>query len=163
MLDYIFAVVEWCKVVIFLRGKDKKVLFKEGEIWWCSIGMNVGVEVYGKGRKFERPVLIYKKLDGNSFLALPLTSKIKKGTWYIGIDSGGVNGSVLLAQARALDARRLIKKIGTLGVEDFENVQSHFLQLYGQDAPSINIDPAKVTGDSLSPATELENGGLPQT
>lgn len=24
-------------------------LFREREIWWCSIGLNVGYEVYGKG------------------------------------------------------------------------------------------------------------------
>ena len=26
------------------------LFFKEGEIWWCSLGVNVCEEVYGKGR-----------------------------------------------------------------------------------------------------------------
>ena len=33
-------------------------LFKEGEVWWCYIGENVGVEVNGKGKQFTRPALI---------------------------------------------------------------------------------------------------------
>jgi len=163
MLEYIFAVLEWCKVAIFLGGKNKRILFKEGEIWWCSIGMNVGVEVYGKGRKFERPVLIFKKLDGDSFLGLPLTSKFKMGTWYVPVRSGGTNGTVLLAQARVFDARRLIKKIGTLSIEDLSDVRFSFFRLYDANGLLKNIDPAKVAGDNLSPATESENGGLPQT
>ena len=35
--------------------------FKEGEIWWCHLGENVGTEMNGKGDFFTRPVLILKK------------------------------------------------------------------------------------------------------
>lgn len=38
-------------------------LFKEGEIWWCYVGENVGIEANGKGNQFTRPVLIFKKYD----------------------------------------------------------------------------------------------------
>ena len=32
--------------------------FHEREIWWCSIGINLGDEQDGKNELFERPVLI---------------------------------------------------------------------------------------------------------
>jgi mRNA interferase MazF len=164
MFKYIIALLDWSKVLVFLYGKDKKVLFKEDEIWWCSIGMNVGVEIYGKGNKFARPVLIFKKFDGDSFLGLPLTSKTKEGTWHMPIHSGGGDGTVLLAQARVFDARRLIKKIGMINAGDLNNIQASFRQLYTPVLSQENIDPAEVAGDdNLSPATEPENGGLPQT
>ncbi len=79
MLEYIFAILEWCRVIITLRAEDKKVLFKEGEIWWCSIGMNVGTEIFGKGRRFTRPVLVFKKFGSYSFLGIPITSQEKEG------------------------------------------------------------------------------------
>ena len=49
---------------------DRKFLkdfyFSEREIWWCSVGINVGVEVNGKNSKFERPVLVLKKFNGQN-------------------------------------------------------------------------------------------------
>jgi hypothetical protein len=29
---------------------------KEKEIWWCRVGLNIGTEVYGKGKDYMRPV-----------------------------------------------------------------------------------------------------------
>lgn len=37
------------------------------EIWWCSIGINVGDEEDGKNSMFERPVLIIKKFNQQAF------------------------------------------------------------------------------------------------
>lgn len=31
---------------------------KPGEIWWCSIGLNIGSEIYGKGWTYARPVIV---------------------------------------------------------------------------------------------------------
>lgn len=41
------------------ENAEKKILFKEGEIWWASIGYNLGEEVCGKGEKFRRPVIVF--------------------------------------------------------------------------------------------------------
>ena len=35
--------------------------FHEREIWWSSLGFNVGFEQDGKGEKFGRPVLVFKQ------------------------------------------------------------------------------------------------------
>ena len=45
---------------------------KEGEVWWCAIGKNLGVEIDGKSWQFSRPIVIMKKLSRHSFMALPL-------------------------------------------------------------------------------------------
>jgi len=130
MLEYIFALLEWCRVAITLRARHQKILFKEGEIWWCSIGMNVGVEVFGKGSKFTRPVLVFKKLDSNSFLGIPLTSQPKEGDWYAPIRYDGIESMALLAQARVLDSCRLTKRIGTLDSLNFQDIKIAFGKLY---------------------------------
>jgi len=37
---------------------SEKIFYNENEIWWCHIGLNVGIEQDGKGEKYMRPVLI---------------------------------------------------------------------------------------------------------
>lgn len=41
---------------------DRSLYFKERQIWWASIGQNIGVEANGKNKKYERPVIILKNL-----------------------------------------------------------------------------------------------------
>lgn len=87
-------------------------LFREGEMWWCLIGENVGIEVNGKGDKFTRPVLILKKYDRYSFLGLPMTTKSKTGTWYATVTFKEQTQTVVLSQGRVFDYRRLKEKNG---------------------------------------------------
>ena len=39
------------------------LIFHEREIWWCSIGVNLGDEQDGKNELFERPVLVVRKFN----------------------------------------------------------------------------------------------------
>ena len=129
--DYIKYFKDWFKLKTFLWNKQSKVIFKQGDIWWCSLGMNVGEEVIGKGDKFTRPVLIFRKFTSNSFLGLPLTKQEKKGTWYVEITIHGEKRWVMLNQARVLDRKRLTSRIGVLDDTDFKKVRSRFLEFYG--------------------------------
>ena len=49
---------DWMVVKDDIQDKKRLHNFKEWEIWWCSIGENVGVEINGKGSHFMRPVII---------------------------------------------------------------------------------------------------------
>jgi hypothetical protein len=42
---------------------DEKFRVHEREIWWCSMGVNIGDEEDGKNELFERPVLILRKFN----------------------------------------------------------------------------------------------------
>jgi mRNA interferase MazF len=48
------------------------------DIWWCSLGVNVGSEHDGEGSEYQRPVLIIKGLSVNTCLAIPLTASLNK-------------------------------------------------------------------------------------
>src|SRR5438477_8514794 len=54
-----------------------RLYFREGEVWWVRLGHNIGYEANGKSRKFTRPVIVLKKYNQYSFLALPLTTVTK--------------------------------------------------------------------------------------
>jgi mRNA-degrading endonuclease toxin of MazEF toxin-antitoxin module len=95
------------------------VYVSEREIWFCSVGLNVGSEQDGKHENFERPVLIIKKVTNNTFIGIPLTSNKKKGTWYVPINS--TNSSAVISQIKLFDTRRLARKIkGVITSEEFE-------------------------------------------
>src|SRR5438046_203332 len=69
-----------------LNVQKRDLLFREGEIWWCYWGMNVGEEVYGKGKDFKRPAIILRKLSKRSCVVLPITAKTRNGSWYFPIE-----------------------------------------------------------------------------
>ena len=133
MLKDFFTLLDWFRVAALLRFKKSKILFKEGEVWWCSVGMNIGIEIYGKGPNFARPILVLEKLDANSFLAIPLTTQLKNGTWYHPIRyTNGLEVRAILSQARIFDKKRLLKRIETLEYADFCVIRQSFVDLYGQ-------------------------------
>ncbi len=123
--------LEWVRLKEKLHdGVNRPPLFKEGEVWWCSFGENVGIEVNGKGRKFSRPAIIFKKLSADGFFAIPLSTKIKIGTWYVPITHREIKCVAVLSQARVLSSKRLLEKYGELDAEDFETVRGGFIRLY---------------------------------
>lgn len=129
-LDYSKFLKEWCKLKIAIWNQESKAVFKQGDVWWCSLGVNLGEEMFGKGAKFTRPVLIFRKFTGNSFLGLPLTKHEKRGSWYVEITIHKEKRWVMLNQARILDRKRLTNRIAELDGADFGRVKTAFLKFY---------------------------------
>ena len=63
--------------------------FDNGEIWWCSVGINVGSEQDSYSADFARPIVILKKFTDRIFLGVPLTTKIKVNMEGIVIEFNG--------------------------------------------------------------------------
>lgn len=120
----------WIELKKKMEKLRKTPTINEGEVWWCGIGTNVGVEISGKGKRYSRPVLVLKKLSKFSFMAVPLTSKCKKGSWYVSFKFLGVIETAAICQARVLGVSRLYSKMGQLPKTDFEKVKRGFLNLY---------------------------------
>ena len=103
-----------------INSQKERLYFRESEIWWVSIGVNIGYETDGKSDSFSRPVLIVKKYNKFSFLAVPLTSKNKQGKYYFEIgDVDGKQAMAILSQLRNIDSLRLINKIGSVNSDIF--------------------------------------------
>ena len=128
--DFIKSIQEWCTLKISLFKKESKVIFKQGDFWWCSLGVNIGEEMFGKGKKFTRPILIFRKFTSNSFLGLPITKQEKQGSWYVEITIHSEKRWIMLNQARVLDKKRLTNRIGVLDDNDFEKVKEKFIEFY---------------------------------
>jgi mRNA-degrading endonuclease toxin of MazEF toxin-antitoxin module len=100
----------WFLLKIKIDQIQKLPVFREGEIWWCYVGENVGHEENGKGKLFLRPVLIIKKFNSRLFYGVPTSSIVKDNKYYFNINIKDKDISILLSQMRAMDANRLLYK-----------------------------------------------------
>lgn len=102
-----------------------------GEVYWLSVGQNLGSETYGKGADFKRPVLVlnkvYIKNYINAFIGVPFSSKAsqKSGCLYHKFtDKQGIKQVALLAQIRLFDTKRVISNANISVLKaDFEKIK----------------------------------------
>jgi mRNA interferase MazF len=110
--------------------KKGSPLIREGDLWWLSIGENIGSEINGKSHLFSRPGVILKRLSYRLYLIAPTTSQKREGSWYAQIMQEKRHVSICLHQIRVIDYRRLSNRLGKLDSNDFEKVKEIFLNLY---------------------------------
>ncbi len=124
MERYLIRFVEWAKFKIRIHTSEKEpVYFREKEIWWASLGINIGHEQDGKNESFERPILVLKKFNRDILWALPMTSKDKTDKYYYQFEYDGEKRSVILSQFRLISSRRLLRRVRVFPNKDFEEVR----------------------------------------
>ncbi len=96
----------------------------EREIWWCSLGTNVGIETDGKHEQFERPVLILKKFYKDMLWVLPLTTHKHNDFFHKEVAHDRGKSWVMLTQIRTVDSKRLLRKLGTISHEELISIQN---------------------------------------
>ena len=113
-----------------LLQKREIIKFKQGEIYFMSVGQNIGYEVYGKKELFLRPVLVYRKLSKQTFIGIPLSSKEKDGTYFFNFRySDKTISTALLNQIRVFDIRRHAYYDGKINLKDFKQLETKVLSL----------------------------------
>ncbi len=110
------------KKLINIKHKDKVIKYEEGRIYWCNIGLNVGVEIDGKDIEFIRPVLVIRKFTKQDFWGIPLTTKteekfnsinthLKSFYFRLGKKDDKQISLLALRQMKLLDSKRILKKV----------------------------------------------------
>ncbi|HEY9583640.1 MAG TPA: type II toxin-antitoxin system PemK/MazF family toxin [Candidatus Paceibacterota bacterium] len=107
-----------------VNNKVAPLFWYEREVWWNSLGINIGHEQDGSSEDYSRPVLILRKLSHDTCIIMPLTTSknIHKYRPSIGIFEGEEN-KVVLTQMKVIDSRRLLKKIGTVNLNIFNEIR----------------------------------------
>lgn len=115
---------EWINLKIRINSSDiSNVYFRERQIWWVSLGKNVGSEENGKHENFERPVIILKKISKETFFALPTSRQVKEGKYRVVFQKNRIKYSVKISQLRVISAKRLIRLVGNISRSDFEKIR----------------------------------------
>lgn len=120
---------EWHKKKKILNEREDidNIFFREKEVWWTALGVNIGFEQDGKGEEFRRPVLILKKFNKYVVLVVPLTTKLKKDNKYYipcSIVDDNIARMVIISQVRLIDTKRLIDKLGVADEDSFIKIKN---------------------------------------
>lgn len=119
---------KWNEYKKAIDKNGRLVNFHEREVWWCSVGINIGSEQDSYSAEFRRPVIIVKKFTSTIFWAIPLTTRIKVEDNRITFKFNGVRSDALVLQMRALDCRRLVSKMGNLSQTEFNMILVSIIQ-----------------------------------
>jgi mRNA interferase MazF len=117
----------WNKEKSKLNAFPPLFLFKEREVWFSHLGLNIGHEQDGDAEKFLRPVIILKKFSDETFFGVPLTRTPRFGKEYFTIINDHGVRFAMLSQGRALDARSLKYCSAVMSEREFESLKLRFL------------------------------------
>jgi len=102
---------------------------KEGEVWMCHVGRNVGYEQNGVGNNFSRPILIIKKFNNRMFWGASLSTKQKPYDFYYNFtDPNSDKVSVILAQLKLVSTKRFIRNMYTISPNDFSEIKNSLIK-----------------------------------
>src|SRR3989344_7313116 len=99
----------------------------EREVWWVSLGINVGVEIDGKQQTYERPVIVLRKFNNQMVWVLPITSQKKNPPFYEHFIFGDKAYFAALTQLRTISTKRFLRKIGMIPKTDFARMQERIV------------------------------------
>ena len=129
-IERITALLDWTRQKVVIENRQSDVYYYERELWWVSLGQNVGFEQNGKNHRFERPVIIMKKFGKDLFFGIPVTTKEKEGRWYFQLETAQGTQRALLTQGRVLSAKRLIRKVEMIKEDDFREIRNRAKDLF---------------------------------
>ena len=95
------------------------VFYHSREVWWCAVGINVGVETDGKNQNFQRPILVVRKFNKDMFWGIPLTSNEKTGVFFYKVTHESGESWAALSQIKTFSTKRLLRKIGRISESEF--------------------------------------------
>jgi len=98
------------------------------EIWWCSLGLNIGAEIDGKNESFERPVIVVKVYNKETLLVLPVTGKQKDDRFHFKIQTEGKISWAKLTQVRVISNKRLLRKVDVLAEDQFDALKDAWMR-----------------------------------
>lgn len=103
--------------------EENPIIFKERDVWWCSIGLNIGHEENGKNEFYTRPILVVRKFSPRLFLGVPLTTQVKENKYYYQVEFLKKTQCVMLSQIRVFESKRMRKRMGELPSKQLEEVR----------------------------------------
>ncbi|MEA2088404.1 MAG: type II toxin-antitoxin system PemK/MazF family toxin [Patescibacteria group bacterium] len=123
---------KWNKKKKEINYNIKNILPGKRQVWWLSIGLNIGVEEDGKNNNFERPVLVIKVFNRQCFLGIPITSANKSDKkYYFPIIYNQNKYFLILSQIRLFSVKRLSRKIYKISSVDFTKIKKELERVIG--------------------------------
>lgn len=104
-------------------------MVKRGEVWLAALDPAIGSEI-----QKNRPCLVVSPDDINHHLrtviVAPMTSGSHPAGFRVPVAFQGLDGLILLEQSRALDKRRLVKRLGSVPANVLKQTLKTMRELY---------------------------------
>ena len=114
---------KWNKRKQGLHTQGGRPFYHGREVWWCAVGVNIGNEVDGTGGHNDRPIVVIRPFNAETFFGVALIGHQKSGSYYFPMgEFEGREATANLSQARLYDTKRLLKKMGTLDEKLFNKL-----------------------------------------
>jgi mRNA interferase MazF len=120
---YIKQFDTWNTVKQKVEKEARGINARKGEVRWCALGVNVGMEIDGKGNGFTRPILVLRVIGNQLALIAPLSTKLKTIPGYFEIEFKGQQISVCANHVRIISQKRLYDREGKLSDKKFSDIQ----------------------------------------
>jgi len=122
----------WNIQKIDLNDNKARANFHERDIWFATVGANIGFEQDGKGQEFLRPIIVVKKFNNDIFWGVPTTKKEKIGKYYLKVlFNESYSTNAILSQLRLADCKRLKYQIGIINEGDFDEMKKRIITFLG--------------------------------
>lgn len=125
---YIKEFDKWNIVKQHIEKEVRSVTLRKGDIRWCSLGVNIGAEIDGKGVGFTRPVLILRVIGSHLALVVPLSTKIKDIPGYIKLDFQGRTISVCSNHIKMISQKRIFERQGKISDKKFMELRDKIFE-----------------------------------
>ncbi|AQW87088.1 putative toxin-antitoxin system, toxin component, PemK family [Campylobacter pinnipediorum subsp. caledonicus] len=124
----------WNEVKKEVNKREGGYTVKPKNIYWVNLGLNVGDEEFGKGKKFLRPVLAIKQVTKNLFIGMPLTTTIREDnelfhTITYTNNKQEKSSSVIIFQIKAFSIKRIVNRAGKIDNESFKIITDKLIKI----------------------------------
>ena len=105
------------------------------------MGVNIGSEVDGTGDHHDRPIVVIRPFNAETFFGIALIGHKRTGSYYFPVGKVDDREAVVnLSQARLYDTKRLLRKRETLDGPTFEGLLNALaLTLFPSLFPKNNL------------------------
>lgn len=114
---------DWLQVKEKLEDNSYLPVVMNGDIWSLHVGINLGMEIDGKGEDFVRPVYVFKRLSKHAFIGIPLS---RKGDSHYKYEIDDTGSFLVFSQIKSFSIKRCISFITNLTSVQQDKVYQEF-------------------------------------
>jgi len=122
----------WNKLKQNIDSKNQNTIpfFREWQIWYINMWVNIWYEEDWKNIDYTRPILIIKKFSKDTFLWIPTTTSEKIWKYYYDIwIIWNKNNYLILSQIRLFSSKRLVSHIWWISLINLKDIKQKINKL----------------------------------
>lgn len=115
---------KWSELKASLNLRDEIPYFREWQVWFINMWLNIWFEQNWKNENFQRPILIVKKFNKNMILWIPLTKTKRFWKFYKELDIvEEFKSYAILSQIKMYSSNRLLSHIWWISLLELKDIK----------------------------------------